>query len=115
MFLTDKFYYISISRVATRSILRRLETLEKEFPYDIKPYNVTTFHLINEVFKNTKLPYTFAFVRNPISRCLSLYRHAKRELWFTGNFKEYVELLDCYFNNFFLNVTLIKWMKKVDM
>jgi len=101
MFLTDKFYYISISRVATRSILRTLENLEMNFPEDIKSYNVTTFHLINEVFKDNKLPYTFSFVRNPIDRCLSLYRHAKREKWFTGNFKEYVELLDCYLTNFF--------------
>ena len=49
MFLTDKFCYISISRTGTRSVLKNLnEVISK---YNLKHYDISTFHFMNEIFK----------------------------------------------------------------
>ena len=97
MFLTDKFCYISISRTGTRSVIKILnEVISK---YNLKHYDISTFHFINELFKNSKLPFTFTFVRDPYTRSLSLFNHAIKEKWFSGTFLEYLELVKDYFTN----------------
>ena len=97
MFLTDKFCYISISRTGTRSVIYKLNKLFEKT--NLIKYEINTFHMMNDLFKKAKLPFTFTFVRNPYNRSLSLYNHALSHGWFTGSFLEYLETIDSYFTD----------------
>ena len=96
MFLTDKFCYISISRTGTRSVLNELDKLLTE---NLIKYDINSFHMMNNLFKGAKLPFTFTFVRNPYDRSLSIYNHAIKNKWFTGSFIEYLETVNSYFTD----------------
>ena len=114
MFLTDKFCYISISRTGTRSVLKMLDKLLEKYnsyvtgagmyhpeknSHKLKKYDINSFHMMNDLFKEAKLPFTFTFVRNPYDRSLSLYNHAIKDKWFTGSFIEYLDTVNSYFTD----------------